>query len=89
MVFGCKPFRLRCLRWVWYCWSKCAVDTGAAVDAVMVAFPREWLHNQSLESRGVKVQNNSRDRRLGFLRVAASSNRSLKRIGQSCALSVR
>ena len=64
-----------------------AVDTGAAGDvgdvgdvgdAVMVAFPREWLHNHFLGNRGVKMQVNSRDYRPGFLRVAASSNSSIK-----------
>jgi len=46
---------------------------------VMVAFPRERMHNHFLGYRGVKMQINSRDSQLGFLRVAASSNPTLKR----------
>jgi len=73
MVFDCTPFRLTCLRWVWYCRSKWAFDAVLAA-VVMVAFPREWLHNHCLGYRGVNVQINSRDRRMCFLRLAASFN---------------
>jgi len=84
MVLGCRPFRLRCLRWVWYCRSKWAFDAVVAA-VVMMAFPREKMHNHFLGYRGVKMQINSRDRRLGFLRVAASSNISLKRTRHKAA----
>ena len=77
MVFGCGPLSLRCLRWVWYCRSKWDFDAVVAA-VIVVAFPRERLHNHFVGYRGVKVQDNPRDHhRSRLLRVAASSNPSL------------
>ena len=53
-------------------WAFEWVPLDAVTAVVMVAFPRERLHDHFLESRGVNVLINSRDRRSSFLRVAAS-----------------
>ena len=58
---------------------------SAAVGAVvMVAFPRECLHDHFLGIRDVKLQINSRDRRSLFLRVAASFNIAFERTVNQC-----
>ena len=41
---------------------------------MMLAYPHEVVQNPPLTSKGVIVQNSSRDRELCFLRVAASFN---------------
>ena len=74
MVFGCRPLSLRCFRCVWYCWSKCVLVD----DEFMLACPHERLQNHTFIDEGVFVKINSCGQDLLILRVAASSNTSVK-----------